>query len=249
MSSLSLLRAASANKPSAIVGPKPFTVGSCGMFNNVGAVERIDSPNGRRYKIPSGELYPSVTTVLAHHGSHDWLDEWKVAVGEELAKKYSDAGLERGTFMHQTMEKYVESSEDDVLEFRNETDKTLFTSARKGFLSGIEHVYGQELFLYSDEFRVAGATDVVGIWKGRKSIVDFKSSSSYKNTDDIIGYWMQTAMYSKMVEERTGVLCDNLVIIMAVVDEGEPLVYTRNRDDELLDMYREAREIYGVLRE
>ncbi len=221
-----------------------------GLFDDLGSLERIDSPAGRKYRIPGGKLYPSVTTVLDGYGDNDYLDVWRSAVGEEAAKYYSDAGKERGTWLHKTMEKYVEAESDDgYMEFQNETQKTGFISARAGFLSGIEHVYGQELFLYSDELLVAGATDVVGVWKGMDSIVDFKTSSAYKNADDIMSYWMQTTMYSLMVEERIGLKCENLVIVMALVNDPVPLVYTRRRTPDLIDRCREAREIYGVSNE
>ena len=45
-------------------------------------VIRMDLPEGRRYKVPSGKLYPSVTTVTGHL-SNASLDAWKKRVGEE----------------------------------------------------------------------------------------------------------------------------------------------------------------------
>ena len=62
------------------------------------------------------------------------------------------------------------------------------------------------------------------------SIIDFKTSKRLKTRDDIHAYFMQTAAYAVMFEERTGIPVGKLVIIMAVDDE-KPLVFIEKRDD------------------
>ena len=55
---------------------------------------------------PTGEMYPSVTTVL---GSRDksWLYEWRKKVGEEEANRISQRAANRGTRLHKICEDYI----------------------------------------------------------------------------------------------------------------------------------------------
>ena len=48
--------------------------------------EQINTPTGRFYKTPEGNLYPSVTTVLGSIPSPE-LDAWILAVGKVEASK------------------------------------------------------------------------------------------------------------------------------------------------------------------
>jgi hypothetical protein len=46
---------------------------------------RIDSPDGRMYKVPNGNLYPSVSTVLGKGLDNSVIDEWRAKVGDKVA--------------------------------------------------------------------------------------------------------------------------------------------------------------------
>ena len=70
-------------------------------------LERVDSPNGRKYITPDGNAYPSVTTVLSKTLDHSGLDEWKNLVGEEEALKVSRTATRRGSNIHDLCENYV----------------------------------------------------------------------------------------------------------------------------------------------
>ena len=75
-------------------------------MNNIQSLERIDTPDGRFYKTPSGFLYPSVTTILATIPNPE-LEQWKIAVGEEVVKKVSSAAAHRGTLLHSCCEDFL----------------------------------------------------------------------------------------------------------------------------------------------
>ena len=50
-------------------------------------LKRIDTPDGRLYETPSGESYPSVTTVTGLHSKQSIM-EWRKKVGEEEAIEF-----------------------------------------------------------------------------------------------------------------------------------------------------------------
>ena len=61
---------------------------------------RIENVNGKRnYVTPSGELYPSITTILGEFSKAS-IQEWRKRVGETEANKISGKASRRGTSVH-----------------------------------------------------------------------------------------------------------------------------------------------------
>ena len=185
---------------------------------------RVDSEKGRTYQTPSGNAYPSVTSVLGLLGKAEII-EWRKRVGEEEANRVSARAARRGTAIHTLCENYLLNTDVNPGPFDLET----FNSIRP-FLDKINNVHCLETQLYSDYLQVAGTVDCIAEYEGKMSIIDFKTSKRLKTRDDIHGYFMQTAAYAVMFEERTGIPVGKLVIIMAVDDE-KPLVFVEKRDD------------------
>jgi len=170
------------------------------------------------------------------------LATWRRAVGEEQAKYYSGWGLKRGNHLHLMMEDYVLGREvPERLDTRRELD--YFRAGVKA-LEGLDVVNGSETMLYSDELMLAGTCDLPAVWKGRKAIVDFKTSSYPKAIEEIDDYFTQTAGYSVMIHERTGHLHDLLVIVMANVDDETPTIHVRERTDDMIDKLADARDLF-----
>jgi len=94
----------------------------------------------------------------------------------------------------------------------------------------IDNVVMQECPLYSDYLMVAGTVDCIAEWNGKLSIIDFKTSRKTKKKEWIENYFMQTAAYAVMFEERTKVPVSQLVILITVDDE-DPQVFIEKRDD------------------
>lgn len=185
---------------------------------------RVDSEKGRTYQTPSGNAYPSVTSVLGLLGKAEII-EWRKRVGEEEANRVSARAAHRGTAIHTLCENYLLNTDVNPGPFDLET----FNSIRP-FLDKINNVHCLETQLYSDYLQVAGTVDCIAEYEGKMSIIDFKTSKRLKTRDDIHAYFMQTAAYAVMFEERTGIPVGKLVIIMAVDDE-KPLVFIEKRDD------------------
>ena len=187
-------------------------------------LERIQSPDGRLYKTPSGRAYPSVTTITGLH-SIESIKKWRASVGEEEATRISTRAANRGTRIHTYCEKYLRG---ELFE-ANIFDAEIFKSVLP-HLDLIDNIHALESPLYSDHLQVAGTVDCVAEYKGKMAVIDFKTSAKIKTRDNIHGYFMQTAAYAVAFEERTGIPVPRMVVIMGV-DNEEPLIFEEKRDD------------------
>lgn len=210
------------------------------ITHDIPKLERIDSPAGRRYKTPSGKAYPSVTSVVGLLGKAEIM-EWRKRVGEEEANRISARAAKRGTAIHSLCENYLLNQEVKPGPFDLDTFKSI-----RPLLDDINNIHCLETQLYSNYLQVAGTVDCVAEFRGKLSIIDFKTSKRLKSRDDIHGYFMQTAAYAVMFEELTKIPVPQLVILMAVDDE-DPLVFIEKRDDWIFN-FIELREDYAKLK-
>lgn len=174
--------------------------------------------NDRRYYVtPTGEKYPSVTTVLGSISDKRWLYEWRKKIGEEKANKISNYASTRGTRLHTMCEKYMLNHE-DFAEKQMPLTIEMFKSIQK-YIDKVDMVYGNEIPLYSHELKTAGRTDLFCRINGKNVILDFKSSSKQKSEEDIENYFLQATTYCLMIEELKQIEVPKIVILIAV--EGD----------------------------
>jgi len=198
-----------------------------------------NSPMGRFYSSPTGNRYPSITTVLGEL-SRDSISDWRARVGPEEADKISGRASRRGTAVHDILEKYVNN---EVI-----PDNTLphikhsYLKLKPILDKNLTEVYGQEVALYSDMIELAGRVDCVGMWNGVPSVIDYKTSRKPKKKEWCDGMFMQTCFYAIAWEERTGMAVPNLVIVMDV-DDNDPIVFVEHRDNWVTKL-NEAKEFY-----
>ena len=69
---------------------------------------------------------------------------------------------------------------------------------------------------------------MVGVWNGKPSIVDWKTSKKEKKEEWIDGYYMQATAYAIMWEERTGIPITQLVV--AIAGDRGPQIFVSHRD-------------------
>ena len=122
-------------------------------------------------------------------------------------------------------------------------DNVVMFKSIQSILDEIELVYGQERTLFSNHLRVGGRVDCVGIFRGKKHIIDFKTSSKPKKEEWIDNYFMQGSAYSVMWEEMTGIPIPYIAIIIAVADEV-PQIFIEHRDN-WIDKFIELRNNYS----
>lgn len=194
------------------------------MINHVNLnfpdIEQINLPDGRLYKTPEGNKYPSITTVLGYTADKSWLEEWRQKVGDEEANKTSRRATLRGSALHKYCEDYLNNLVPEVSIF----DLEQYNQFKKALVR-INNVHGIECKVYSDRFETAGSIDLVAEFDGVLSICDWKTSKTTKSAEEICDYFIQTAFYAYCMYERFGLKISQVVIVMAVDGNKEPLIF------------------------
>jgi hypothetical protein len=181
--------------------------------------------------------YPSVTTILAASQSEEAkeiLTEWRKRVGKQEADKISTRGKNRGTKVHNLIERHFtgESIPHEIMPHV----KGAFSSMKKGVEKTLDAICFFEKNLISHGLRVGGRVDCVGFSNYKLSIVDFKTSRRIKTASDCYDYFIQTAIYGLMMNEMLStqnipIRIKKLIIIMSVDDHPEPLVFSESFSD------------------
>ena len=195
----------------------------------------------RNYVTPSGELYPSITTILGEFSKAS-IQAWRKRVGEEEANKISGKASRRGTSVHSVCESYIKN-EEGFLDKETYNIIELFKTIEP-FFERINNVHGVELALYSDHFGIAGRTDLIAEFDGVLSVIDYKTSNRLKKKEWCEGYFAQGAFYGVAYEELTKIPVPQVVIIMAVENE-HPQLFVEKRDD-WIDKIWEAKKLYEL---
>ena len=186
-----------------------------------------ETRNGKRYyETPSGELYPSITSILGEFSKASIL-KWRKRVGETEANRISTKASRQGTAVHSLCEQYIKNEEGFLTESMPHLVE-MFESIQP-LLDRIDNVHVTEGALYSDELGLAGRTDLIAEFDGKLAIIDYKTSRRIKTWSMCHSYFMQGAFYAHAYEERTGIPINNIVIIMAVENE-EPLLFRETKD-------------------
>ena len=188
----------------------------------------VTKDSGRVYTDPNNNTYPSITTVLSIL-SEDAIKTWRAKVGEEEANRISKTASNRGTAVHDLLERYVNNESD----FDKEVEPHImqsFYDVKPVLDKCLTKVYAQEAGLYSERLGVAGRVDCVGEWNGIDSIIDYKTSKKLKKKEWIDSYFMQSTAYAIMWEERTGIPINQLVVVIAV-DNEEPQIFIEKREN------------------
>lgn len=201
---------------------------------------------GRKYITPTGNIYPSITTVLGFLSKKDIL-AWRKRVGEEEANRISRQACARGTKMHTLVEKYLQN-EKILIKEEMPHIQIGFNSIKQVLDQHIDNIRMQETPLFSDHLGVAGRVDLIAEFDGRLSVIDIKTSSRVKTEDDIESYFMQESAYAIMFEERTKIPITQLVTLMVVDSDPNILVFKQHRDKwsrkliETINAYKEINE-------
>ena len=203
-------------------------------------LERLDLPEGRRYKVPSGKLYPSVTTVTGHLDK-DWYTSWVARVGEEEAARISKKATDRGTRIHSLCEDHLL----DKNPMPELVDMDMWSDL-KPVIDKIDNIHALESKLYSDKLEVAGTVDCIAEFDGRLSVIDFKTSKNPKDINNIEHYFIQATAYSVMFQELYNIAIPDITIIIGV-DHDKPQIFHQKRKSfiqQLVDLRQSFKKIY-----
>ena len=187
----------------------------------------------RFYETPTGEKYPSITTVLGKQpGKQKGLQEWRERVGVAQAQIISGKAARRGSVFHNIVENYL--LDKDISDFKQQNFMAwcMFGEMKSHLDEKINEIVLQEQTMFSSKFKVAGRCDLIGVYKDKLSVVDFKTTTRTKKEEWIDDYFIQCAAYASMFEEHTGEPVEDVVIMM-VAEDGEVQLFEKKTADYL----------------
>jgi len=151
----------------------------------------------RHYDIEQTKL-PSVTTILSATQSEEKkksLADWKARLGDTAADRVRDIAALRGTAMHTFLDAYIRGTGHKDLTSVGQEAEPMAKKIISDGLTDLNEIWGTEVTLYYPDL-YAGATDVVGIYNGRESIIDFKQTNKPKRREWIEDYFIQIGAYA-----------------------------------------------------
>ena len=176
--------------------------------------------NNKRHYDVGEEKLPSVTTILSGTESdekREAIAKWKRRVGSVEAESVKNKAATRGTALHSYLEKYILGEGLlDLTEQGVEAERMAKVIIEKG-LPDLEEIWGSEVVL-SYPGLYAGQTDLVGIYQGRESIIDFKQSNKPKREEWIEDYYYQMVAYAMAHDAIHGTQIEQGVILMCTPD-------------------------------
>ena len=167
---------------------------------NYTPINRKQTKEGRKYVTPDGNAVASVTTILDKTKSEEskqGLHEWRKRVGVEQAQAITTEAANRGTSMHSHLENWLAFG---VLQNKSnlvhQHSAKMAQSIIDNYLNPhLDEWWGSEVGLYYPEL-YAGTTDLVGVYDGVPSIIDFKQTNKPKKTEWVQDYFIQAAAYA-----------------------------------------------------
>ena len=215
---------------------------------------RVEKNDVRYYQDSLSNLVPSVTTILSATGDHSGIDAWKRRVGPKIAKAVVDEATTIGTAVHLAIENYLYGKEWE--QFTDDKMGMLAHQIAKRFicdcLGDIDEVWGLESGLVLDGL-YAGTADCIGIFRGKPTIIDFKTAKKIKRKDWIEDYFLQGAAYANAHNVMYKTNIESIAILMVdrdllfkefLVNSKEFNSYTEKWKKRLIGYYK-THEILG----
>jgi len=219
------------------------------MFNHINTPEFVELDakikRGQRwYTTPTGDQYPSVTTVLSNQKKAG-LEAWKQALGPKKALRETARCADRGTAVHTMIENFIENMEmPDIIKDQEYSNVRVFNQM-KTRLKKINNVRVQEVPLYSNRLKLAGRVDCVAEYNGVLSIIDFKTSNNTKYGDMVEDYFLQCTAYAIMYSEMFEEAIEDIVVIIGVEKGLAPMLYRKKIDNYVAPLLKRIRTFYN----
>jgi len=199
----------------------------------------------RLYLTPDGESLPSVTTVLSKTKDKSGLDRWRKRVGEKTAEKIIADSARIGTALHLYIEHYVNGHGYKDLTDVGKKARTMAQVIIDEGLKDVTEIWGSEVHLYYPG-KYAGTTDMVGLYKGRPAIIDFKQTNKPKKREWVQDYLMQLAAYAHAHNNLFNTEIDQGVVLMCSRDLlFQRFEITGENFTRALDAFMKKLDLYG----
>ena len=185
-------------------------------------IKRKQTSEGRKYATPDGRAVASVTTILDKTKPEEKkqaLQEWRNRVGHKKAAAITTEAANRGTSMHSHLEHWlVHNKVENKSNLVHQQSAKMATRIIEDYLEPkLNEWWGSEVGLYYPEL-YAGTTDLVGVYNGIPSIIDFKQTNKPKKTEWIEDYFLQAAAYAAAHNAVYGTDIRQGVILMCSKD-------------------------------
>jgi len=176
--------------------------------------------NGIRIYQIDGINMPSVTSILGNIPERKIkIEAWRNAVGEKMANYISVSATNRGKTTHTLVENHLNNEDNKSVGITAVTPLGLFR-IMKPYLARIKDIHMLEEVIYSKEIGVAGQVDCVAEYKGKLSVIDFKTSTKRRDEDYNYGNFLQCSAYAKMFEELYPEKKIEQTVILAACEDG-----------------------------
>ena len=211
---------------------------------NFKQAELIERDNAHFYQTPTGEIYPSITTILHETLSmekKESLQNWK---NKEIAADYiTQEAATIGTETHKLIENHIN-------EVRQTDEVRLLSVAHFNnlipFLQKINDVHGTELRLYSNIMKLAGTSDCIAKYDGELSIIDYKTKRSNQKEEWMTDHFIQSTAYSQMFKELTGIEVKQVVILVSS-EKNLRMEFVKNTEDYKDALIQRLNQYYDIL--
>ena len=190
--------------------------------------------DGSRHYSVNEERLPSVTTILKATESEEKkasLQAWKDRVGHKQAEIIKREASNRGTSMHDYIEKFLLGKLNLDLLGDNTRERIMADQIiENGLRNKLDEIWGCEATLYYPG-KYAGAADCIGVYEKRETIIDFKQSNKPKKDEWIEDYYLQCAayalahdtVYGSKISQAVILLCTKENLFQRFIIDGERL--------------------------
>tara|TARA_R100001443_G_scaffold487_6_gene2039 strand:+ start:17233 stop:17865 length:633 start_codon:yes stop_codon:yes gene_type:complete len=184
-------------------------------------------------KFTSDKDYMSVTSLTSKM-SEDAILDWRKRVGEEEANRIMKESSQKGIAIHSFCEDYINN--EPILIPEKDIEEYYTFKAMKSELNNIDNVWGLEIPLWSDEYKLKGRCDCIAEFNGSLAMIDFKTTKKPKKREWITSYFIQATAYTEMVKEQTDIQIDDIVLIFGVLNYNQVKVETAKSKDYIKEL-------------
>ena len=204
--------------------------------------------NGKRLYDVNNEKLPSVTTILNETQSEEKkasLQAWKDRVGHKQAELISKEATNRGSSMHDYLEKFLLGKLNLDLLGDNTRERLMAEQIiENGLRNKLDEIWGCEATLYYPG-KFAGAADCIGVYEKKETIIDFKQSNKPKKEEWIEDYYLQCAAYSLAhnvvyntnINQAVILLCTKDIVFQRFIVDGDKLKMYQDKFLQKVEQY------------
>ena len=218
------------------------------LFNHIPITfqqaQLIEKDNQHFYQTPTGDVFPSITTILQKTMSAEKqqsLQNWKE---QETAAQYiTEESAIIGTQTHKLIENHLNGI--------TQTDEVRLLSVAHfnnllPYIQKINDIHGIELRLYSNAMKLAGTSDCIAKYNGELSIIDYKTKRSNQQEEWMTDHFIQGTAYSEMFKELTGIEIKQVVILVSS-EKNTRMEFIKKTDDYKDLLTQRLNQFYEII--